>query len=119
MNDKIQNLKDLEYYSSYITCTETISKWLKAKPDNDELKAVSQGFIDICFYVNTLQQELRLHKQAISEYRSDKIRAIERARRSEKELEKTEKALNNIKKIQKDYEIKFIRRDNRRKSQAY
>ena len=100
MNDKIQNLKDLEYYSSYITCTETISKWLKAKPDNDELKAVSQGFIDICFYVNTLQQELRLHKQAISEYRSDKIRAIERARRSEKELEKTEKALNNIKKIQ-------------------
>ena len=101
MTDKIQNLKDLEYYSSYINCTETIQKWLKSKPDNDELKAVSQGFVDICFYVNTLQQELRLHKQAIGEYRMDKLRAIERARRSEKKLEVAETELSEIKKIHK------------------
>lgn len=101
MTDKIQNLKDLEYYSSYLTCTETISKWLKARPDNEELKAVSKGFVDVCFYVNTLQQELRLHKQAINEYRHDKLRAVERARRAEKQLEKLENELNNLRKIHK------------------
>lgn len=101
MTDKIQNLKDLEYYSSYLSCGELISKWLKAKPDNEELKLLSKGFIEVCFYVNTLQQELRLHKEAISDYRSDKLRAVERARRSEKKLEKLENELINLKKIHK------------------
>ena len=99
--DKIQNLKDMEYYASYILVSELVLKWSKAKPDNEEIKALSKAWADVHFYVNTKCQELRLHKQAISEYRYDKNQAILEKQEKEKEVKKLNKEIIKLKKIVK------------------
>ena len=66
---KIENLKDLEYYAATISLNEILLKWSKAKPKNKELKKIIDDVINIEFYVNQLQQNDRLNKQIISEYR--------------------------------------------------
>lgn len=66
---KIENLKDLEYYAASISLNNVLLKWSKAKPKNKELKKIINDVINIEFYVNQLQQNDRLNKQIISEYR--------------------------------------------------
>ena len=66
---KIENLKELEYYAATISLNEILLKWSKAKPKNKELKKIIDDVINIEFYVNQLQQNDRLNKQIISEYR--------------------------------------------------
>ena len=66
---KLENLKDLEYYAATISLNEILLKWSKAKPKNKELKKIIDDVINIEFYVNQLQQNDRLNKQIISEYR--------------------------------------------------
>ena len=36
--DKVQNLKDLEYYSNMEYCSTTLRDWVKLKPENEQLK---------------------------------------------------------------------------------
>ena len=76
MSDKIQNLHDLEYYSNMQLCTSLIQKWIKLKPDNKELQYLSKALTDTAFYVNRIQGDLQKHKEAISDYREDKNRAL-------------------------------------------
>ena len=48
---KIQNMKDLEFYSAFSMATALVNKWVKLKPDNKELKDLSQSLVDIFFLV--------------------------------------------------------------------
>lgn len=66
---KLENLKDLEYYAATISLNEILLKWSKAKPKNKELKKIIEDVLNITFYVNQLQQNDRLYQQIISEYR--------------------------------------------------
>ena len=51
------------------------------------------------FFTFDMQEQVRLMRQMVSEYRSDKNRAIERARKSDKE---NEKLLSKLKKFNYD-----------------
>tara|TARA_R100001480_G_C4611331_1_gene164829 strand:- start:203 stop:421 length:219 start_codon:yes stop_codon:yes gene_type:complete len=57
-------------------CTSLIQKWIKLKPDNKELQYLSKALTDTAFYVNRIQGDLQKHKEAISDYREDKNRAL-------------------------------------------
>ena len=48
---------------------------------------------DVGFYVHNIITNERLYEQSLSEYRSDKIRAVERARIAEKKIEELEKEI--------------------------
>ena len=50
----------------------------------------------ITFYVNNLQEDRKMYNRSLSEYRADKNRAIERARRAEKKIEKLEQELKKF-----------------------
>ena len=76
MIDKIQNLHDLEYYGNMQLCTSLVQKWIKLKPDNKELQHLSKALTDTAFYVNRIQGDLQKHKEAISDYREDKNKAL-------------------------------------------
>jgi hypothetical protein len=76
MIDKIQNLHDLEYYGNMQLCTSLVQKWIKLKPDNKELQHLSKALTDTAFYVNRIQGDLQKHKEAISDYRYDKNKAL-------------------------------------------
>ena len=86
--DKIQNLKDLEYYGNILLCTELAKKWIKLKPDNKELKKLGDGLLHIAIYVVGLQDDLNKHKEAISDYRYKKNKALLALRDSQSKFQK-------------------------------
>jgi hypothetical protein len=97
MNDKIENLKEIEYYTNFNTVGEYVVKWKKAKPKNKDLILMYDSLTQIGFYVNDLLTNQRLRNDIVSEYRSDKIRAVNRARSAEKKLEELQENYKKLK----------------------
>ena len=99
MNKKINNLKEIDYYSNFNLVGEYIIKWKKMKEDSKPLNEMYFAWQDIGFYVHNMIIEQRHYDTSISEYRADKNRAIIRAREAEEKLEKLEKEMQKYKKI--------------------
>lgn len=97
MNKKLNNLKEGEYYANFNFVGEYIIKSKKAKPENEAIKEMYFAWQDIGFYVHTLITNERLYEQSLSEYRSDKIRAVERARIAEEKVDSLEKEIEELK----------------------
>jgi len=90
VDKKIDNLKDLEIWSDLNFLTSIVSSQLdKRKTKN--LEKMSESLVRVVFYFQEYSNNIRLYKKALSEYRLTKNRAIERARKAEKENEKLRK----------------------------
>ena len=90
VDKKIDNLKDLEIWSDLNFLTSIVSFQLdKRKTKN--LEKMSESLVRVVFYFQEYSNNIRLYKKALSEYRLTKNRAIERARKAEKENEKLRK----------------------------
>lgn len=87
---KIENFKDIEIWSDIIFLTTIVKKQLEKKKSKN-LEKMSESLIRVTFYFQEYSNNIRLYEQALSEYRLDKNRAIERARKAEKENEKIRK----------------------------
>ena len=94
MDKKIDNLKDLEIWSDLNFLTSIVKKQLDKKKTKN-LEKMSESLIRFVFYFQEYSNNIRLYKKALSEYKLTKNRAIERARRSEQELNKLIKKQNN------------------------
>lgn len=95
MKDKITNLKDLEFYNNFELLASLVNNKRSEKPSkvlDDMAKALSEIF----FYVNNLQTDRWAYEKSMSDYRLDKNRAVERARKAE---EKLDDALAKLKKF--------------------
>ena len=57
MNKYISNQNDLLYYTDMELLSGLVLKWVKSKPDNKELKAISDAIVNITVYVNSLQMD--------------------------------------------------------------
>lgn len=90
MDKKIENFKDIEIWSDIIFLTTIVKKQLEKKKSKN-LEKMSESLIRVTFYFQEYSNNIRLYEQALSEYRLDKNRAIERARKAEKENEKIRK----------------------------
>tara|TARA_R100000935_G_C2785246_1_gene143466 strand:- start:321 stop:635 length:315 start_codon:yes stop_codon:yes gene_type:complete len=97
MNDKLENLKEIEYYTNFNTVGEYVVKWKKAKPENKDLILMYDSLTQVGFYVNELLTNQRLRNEIVSEHRSDKIRAVNRARKAESKLEELQKKYKELK----------------------
>lgn len=98
MYSKIENAKDIEFYSNFNALSEIIIS-AKNKKNSDKIYFMSKKLHEIFFYVNELQQNRMILKKSFSEYRQDKIRAIERARRSEEKIKQLEKEIKKLKQL--------------------
>lgn len=67
--DKIQNLKDMEYYANMEVCSSLVKKWRKLKPNNKELKSFEENLLEIAIYVVGLFRDNHFHKVAMSDYK--------------------------------------------------
>ena len=76
----------LQYMIDSAEILETISNWQK-KSDNKELQKISEATLRLVFYINQLELERYSFKRILREERQSVIRAVERARRVEEELE--------------------------------
>ena len=83
VSKKLDNLKDLQFLVNSEIVNKQLLTWRDKDPDNEKLKEFRDAILQIELYVNELQNDRHLLMLSIDEYRSDKIRAVERARRSE------------------------------------
>ena len=99
MNKKINNLKEIDYYANFNLVGEYIVKWKKLKEDSKPLNDMYFAWQQIGFYVHNMIIEQKHYDTSISEFRSDKNRAIIRAREAELKVEKLEKKLKEYKSV--------------------
>ena len=97
MNKKINNLKEAEYYTNFNLVGEYIVKIRKAKPDNEAINDMYYAWQELGFYVHNLIVNERFYEESLSEYRSDKIRAVTRARNAEEKIIELEKEIQQLK----------------------
>jgi hypothetical protein len=96
MNKKLNNIKEAEYYTNFNLVGENIVKSKKAKPNNKSILDMYFAWQEIGFYVHNLISNERAYEQSLSEYRSDKIRAVERARIAEEEVAKLKVEIDKL-----------------------
>ena len=87
---KIDNLKDLEIWSDLNFLTTIVKKQLDKKK-SENLEKMSESLVRVAYYFQEYSNNIRLYKEAISDYRLARNRAIERARKAEQENEKLRK----------------------------
>ena len=87
MNKKMQNLKEMEYYGNFNLVGEVLLKLKQKYPNNETLKESISAMTHIGFFVTEMMQAQYYYEKSLESYRTDKLRAVERARRAEEELE--------------------------------
>lgn len=97
---KIENLKYIQYVTNFNIVSSTLQKWIKLKP-NKEVDQMLGALAEIAGYVNNLESNENMRNKIISQYRADKIRAINRAQKAEEKIEELEKEVSAYKTKQK------------------
>jgi len=95
---RINILKEIEYFEDYNEVSRLILKLSDKYPDNDKIHDAVTAMARIGLYVNNMIKEQDLVEKWMTESRSDKNRALERARKADKKLEETEQQLKDYKK---------------------
>lgn len=82
----MQNLKEMEYYTDFNLVGEVLLKLKEKYPNNETLKEAISAMSHIGVFVTEMMQNQYYYDKSLETYRSDKLRAVERARRVEEEL---------------------------------
>jgi len=93
-------IKELEYVTNYQTLGNKLMKWGK-ESNNEDIKLCKGCLAEIGIYVAHLEYERRTYEKTIQSYRSDKVRALKRARRVEAELNEANKIVIKYNKAKK------------------
>ena len=97
MNKKLNNIKEFEYYTNFNLIGEHIIKNKKLKPENQALNDMYYAWQEVGFYVHNLITNERAYEQSLSEYRSDKVRAVIRAREAEQQVAELKVQIDKLK----------------------
>ena len=89
-NKKIDNLKDLEIWSDLTFLLSIVKRQLDKKKTNNLVK-MSDALVNIANYFREYSNNIKLYQEALSDYKLQRNRAIERARKAEQENEKLRK----------------------------
>ena len=96
MNKKLNNIKEAEYYTNFNLIGEHIIKNKKLKPENQALNDMYYAWQEVGFYVHNLISNERAYEQTLSEYRSDKTRAVIRAREAESKIAELQRKIDKL-----------------------
>ena len=73
----MRNYKELEYLGQFNEAVNIVNTWLEAKPDNKELKVLSESLISIATYNAGLEIERRGFDKAYDIQRTELNKALE------------------------------------------
>ena len=96
MNKKLNNIKEFEYYTNFNLIGEHIIKNKKLKPENQALNDMYYAWQEVGVYVHNLISDERAYEQSLSEYRSDKTRAVIRAREAESKIAELQRKIDKL-----------------------
>lgn len=88
LEKKIQNLQDLQLTTSLLILQEYFKKWLQQSPHNKELQKANNALLELSLLCNSLITDKDYLYIIAEEFRADKLRAINRARKAEEQLNK-------------------------------
>lgn len=83
VSKKLDTLKDMQYLANSEIVNQMLLDWQKKQPTNSKLETFINAIMQIHFYVTELQNDRHLLMLSIDEYKADKLRAIDRARKAE------------------------------------
>lgn len=92
IDKKIDLLKSIEYSNDYEMISSIFLEWQKKKP-TETLDKMIEAFNRMYFFTFNMEESVRYMRKIVSEYRADKIRAVERARKADKRIEELEEKL--------------------------
>ena len=87
-DNTVHDIEELSYHNNFQLCYSILSKWYDLKPTED-LKTLHKAFTEISVYVLHLQQRQRQYESEIGKWRKSTNRAIQRARKSEEQNDKS------------------------------
>jgi hypothetical protein len=93
---KFDVLEDIDLSTNLLTLQQFAAKWCKSKPDNLDLQALKDAVLKVSIIANKMNYEKQLYHITIEEFRGDKLRAIERARKAEEELKQVKPKIENL-----------------------
>ncbi len=94
--EKFNVLEDIELSTSLLILQEITKKWFSAKPNNPDLISLKDAVLKISIIANKMNYEKHLYHTTIEEFRADKLRAIERARKAEEQLKQVKPKIENL-----------------------
>ena len=97
--DRMAIAKDLEYYGHMDVACTIAKKYCDLKPDNEELRLLSDSLIGIFFWGNMQEQDRRIYDRELSEFRADKNNAVLRARKADLKVQELEEQIKKLKQI--------------------
>ena len=97
MKKKFEAIEDLKLQSNLLLLQQQIFEWSKQKPENETLNKLRDAIIEITFITTKFGLERLSFADTVDDYRSQKIRAIERARKAEKKQMNSFKRFKNLK----------------------
>ena len=103
IDKKKTNLEDLQLTTDLLIIQEYFKKWLKLKPNNKELIKANDSLVRLSLLCNSLITDKDYLYIIAEEFREDKIRAIQRARKAETKIDNYEKNINNKKGTTNNY----------------
>ena len=96
--NKVNLLKSIDYMSNFELISKTVIEWNKKKP-LPILDKISRALSEMYLHTIGLENKEWYWNKSIEEYREDKLRAVERARKAEKKAEELEKQIEHYKRI--------------------
>ena len=95
---KLQLQADIEHFADFESLCQILLSWSK-KSDNPELTKAMNIVSRMSFYIHDLQEWRRLSLKTYEELSADKLRAVERARRAEAQLNELQTEVKRLKQI--------------------
>ena len=97
MKKKFEAIEDLKLQSNLLLLQQQILKWSKQKPENETLNKLRDAIIEITFITTKFGLERLSFADTVDDYRSQKLRAIERARKADKKIDSLLKEIKKLK----------------------
>jgi hypothetical protein len=96
--NKVNLLKSIDYMANFQLVSDTVLDW-KKKKDMPILNKMAMALSECYLYTNDLERQEWYWSKSIEEYREDKLRALERARKAEQKVQELEKQLEHYKRV--------------------
>lgn len=96
--NKVNLLKSIDYMANFQLVSDTVLDW-KKKKDMPILNKMAMALSECYLYTNDLERQEWYWSKSIEEYREDKLRALERARKAEQKVQELEEQLEHYKRV--------------------
>ena len=97
MKKKFEAIDDLKLQSNLLLLQQQIFEWSKQKPRNETLNKLRDAIIEITFITTKFGLERLSFADTVDDYRSQKLRAIERAQKAEKKIDELLQEIQKLK----------------------